>query len=508
MLFKRLKSKAKRLSSYAQHQWRDNVGQPHLVLEQLEQALQEQDTIVLQAFIANAIGGENPSLLRELLERISVEQIKKMQLQRSILRGFEEAKCGWAQEALLYYCQYIKDHGAYDLLGSSGHARGRALGALGSAEFWRHDAQWCYQRALIGLADLMVQVVLESNLHEGAATVKASCLSWLDVSYEDREVGQTLMQMSAQMLSPHPVWMYPIERPCALEILSKKGFKKCAPALLLALGEERFKALRFLYGNESLAHLAAKELDVNAWEYCLDHNIGFPGKPLQEQEECLNYQNISLSAQEIQSLEESQSTVSVVNTYLYALMESYTYVQSTGGAALNIAVNTDRKKRFNEDKALSGKWIDAFTKMALSEVEKINVKMHSERVLNALNESDIDVVHEEQNMKKKTVETPKESESLWGLSEYGYVHPVIVLAQRAHNLFEAGKWSEVQECVHKMLYGAVMKHKIPSTCAQYEQLMQLLPQSAKSALEAAYLERSLGPLVPNASDESVFHTAL
>ena len=88
MLFNRLKSKAKRLSSYAQNQWRDNVGQPSSVIEQLENALQKDDVARLQGLISWAIGGDNPILLREILDRISVEKIKRLQLQRWILRCF------------------------------------------------------------------------------------------------------------------------------------------------------------------------------------------------------------------------------------------------------------------------------------------------------------------------------------------------------------------------------------------------------------------------------------
>lgn len=156
-------------------------------------------------------------------------------------------------------------------LGLSGHARGKALAAIADAPFWRHESE-THPLASEALAGLLVSCVEQHNFDEAAASLRAALPEWLN---SGRPIGQAAGRLACMRLSSHPAWLHSVGRPCAVDILTRSGFARAAPTLMLALGEPLFRALSVSALNESISHWAAREMDEGAWRYCLGAGIPF-----------------------------------------------------------------------------------------------------------------------------------------------------------------------------------------------------------------------------------------
>lgn len=522
MLLKRLKAKARRFPSYAKHQVIDVFEDNEEKIYFLKQKIVKNEFEVVIKELKSCILLGKSKLFKEIIEIVGLAFFEKNAVSKSIIYCFEESDAVGAVECLEFFCSFICKHKAFDLiLGSSGHAKGRSIGSLGSGDFLCHEDNWCHPMAMLSLSNLLVQVILDSkDLHEAAATLRACCFEWLDVEFGDKKTGATMLQMSTKMLGEHPVWLYPIERPCALDILSKKGFKKSGAILLSVLGEERFKSLRYLYGNESLAHLAARELDVYAWQYCLDNHIGFPGKEAQED---LNYKEIKLKtidlqAQEIECIDikqqgglinNHQNSAQNFDDYLYTVLDGYLRSQDVEGNVdsgwewiSKHQLSPDGKAQDSTQKqSLSAKWIDTFTKITLSEVQHLKMKDFSNRVYRTLQKTCDDCLEEYSfrlNENQKNNNEPGrvdvrgnfeiKKEALTGC----YVHPLVVLSEQIKKIDENGGLAKKNRIIELMLSEALNRHMYPPKNTKDWQLFWgNLNEQNKSFVEKVFIEGAL-----------------
>lgn len=525
MLFKRLKAKARRLPSYAKHQvidvFEDNDG----VICFLKQKIIRNEFEFVVKELKSCVQSGKSKLFKEILELVGITIFEKNGVAKGLIYSFEESGADGAVECLEFFCSFICKHKAFDLiLGASGHAKGRSIGSLGSGDFLCHEDNWFHPMAMLSLSNLLVQVVLESkDLHEAAATLRACCFEWLDVEFGDKKTGAAMLQMSSKMLGEHPVWLYPVERPCALEVLSKKGFKKSGALLLSVLGEERFKSLRYLYGNESLAHLAARELDVYAWQYCLDNHIGFPGK---ESTNDLDYKEIRLKKTDL-PLEENAVLQGLIDcnpnfvpnfdSYLYTVFDGYLRSQSTELAKdsgwewiSKSQLSSDEKcGREQKRKSLSSKWIDAFSRVTLSEVQHLKMKEFSKRVYKSLQKTCDDCLEEYSEkfaseglgvndvQKMNCGFDAKISKNVRSV-DVQYVHPMVVLSERLKAIDEQGAFAKKTKIIELMLSEAIRKQMYPrKNSKDWHLFWGNLNEQNKSFVEKILLENSIDGLAQN-----------
>lgn len=192
---------------------------------------------------------------------------------RESLRALERCQSPGGGDCLSAWSRAASNAGALPMaLGRGGHARGQALAALGEAPFWAAQSSERAARELGALLSLCVEGASDS---EAGGCVRAALGSWLSPEGKSAKSMAALRlasETAAFELALRPLWLCAAgdgRESAAFSLLERVGFSRCAPTLLMALGEAGLVSLRSRVDGRSLAHYASAALDEPAWRLAL-----------------------------------------------------------------------------------------------------------------------------------------------------------------------------------------------------------------------------------------------